>query len=44
MLDYGKLFNNKYMINWLIIGNDYYVNVMVMIEEEWVVVYEQVKN
>ena len=26
MLDYGKLPNNKYMINWPAFGNDYYVN------------------
>ena len=28
MLDYGKLPNNKYMINWPINGNDYYANVI----------------
>ena len=26
MINYGKLPNNKYMINWPIFGNDYYVN------------------
>ncbi len=43
MLDYGKLPNNKYMINWPIIGNDYYVNVMEMDEEERAAAYEQAK-
>ncbi len=28
MLDYGRLPNNKFMINWPIEGNDYYVNVV----------------
>ena len=28
MLDYGKLPNDKYMINWRIFGNDYYANVI----------------
>lgn len=28
MLDYGKLPNNKYMLNWPIFGNDTYVNVI----------------
>lgn len=28
MLTYGKLPNNKYMINWPISGNDYYTNVI----------------
>ncbi|MEM6316272.1 MAG: FAD-dependent oxidoreductase [Bacteroidota bacterium] len=30
MLDYGKLPNGKYMINWPIKGNDYYVNMIDM--------------
>jgi hypothetical protein len=30
MLDYGKLPNNKYMINWPIYGNDTYLNVVEM--------------
>lgn len=30
MLNYGKLPNNKYMINWPIEGNDYYVNMIEM--------------
>lgn len=28
MLSYGKLPNNKYMINWPIFGNDYYSNII----------------
>lgn len=28
MLDYGKLPNNKYMLNWPGYGNDYYVNML----------------
>lgn len=28
MLDYGKLPNGKYMINWPISGNDYYANII----------------
>lgn len=34
MLEYGKLPNNKYMINWPIEGNDYYVNIIEMTSEE----------
>ena len=30
MLNYGKLPNNKYMINWPLSGNDYYVNLIEM--------------
>ena len=30
MLNYGKLPNNKYMINWPLSGNDYYVNMIEM--------------
>lgn len=44
MLDYGKLPNNKYMINWPIIGNDYYVNVMDMNRAERAAAYERAKN
>jgi hypothetical protein len=32
MLDYGKLPNNKYMINWPIYGNDIYLNLVEMDE------------
>lgn len=34
MITYGKLPNNKYMINWPIEGNDYYVNLIEMTREE----------
>lgn len=34
MLSYGKLPNNKYMINWPAEGNDYYVNLIEMTEDE----------
>ena len=44
MLDYGKLPNHKYMINWPIIGNDYYVNVMEMDQAERAAAYERAKN
>jgi hypothetical protein len=34
MITYGKLPNNKYMINWPLEGNDYYVNLIEMTPEE----------
>lgn len=34
MITYGKLPNGKYMINWPIEGNDYYVNILEMNAEE----------
>ena len=34
MLNYGKLPNNKYMINWPLSGNDYYVNMIEMDPED----------
>lgn len=34
MLNYGKLPNGKYMINWPIEGNDYYVNLIELQPEE----------
>lgn len=34
MLDYGKLPNNKYMINWPTKGNDIYLNVIEMSRED----------
>lgn len=34
MLDYGKLPNNKYMLNWPIRGNDTYLNVIEMNEPD----------
>uniref|UniRef100_UPI00321793D9 FAD-dependent oxidoreductase n=1 Tax=uncultured Draconibacterium sp. TaxID=1573823 RepID=UPI00321793D9 len=34
MMTYGKLPNGKYMINWPIYGNDYYLNVLEMSRDE----------
>lgn len=34
MITYGKLPNNKYMINWPIEGNDYYINLIEMSADE----------
>lgn len=34
MMLYGKLPNNKYMINWPIEGNDYYINIIEMSREQ----------
>ncbi len=34
MITYGKLPNGKYMINWPIEGNDYYLNIIEMSREE----------
>lgn len=34
MMEYGKLPNGKYMINWPVYGNDYYLNVIEMSREE----------
>lgn len=34
MITYGKLPNNKYMINWPIEGNDYYLNLIDLTPEE----------
>jgi hypothetical protein len=34
MMEYGRLPNDKFMINWPIRGNDYYVNVVEMTPEE----------
>lgn len=44
MLDYGKLPNKKYMINWPFHGNDYYANVINMNLEEREVVYQKAKE
>lgn len=34
MLSYGKLQNNKYMINWPLSGNDFYVNLIELNQKE----------
>ena len=44
MMNYGKLPNDKIMINWPIYGNDYYSNLIEMSKEERVVVFEKAKN
>lgn len=44
MITYGKLPNNKYMINWPIEGNDYYVNLVEMDSEERAKALEAAKN
>ncbi len=43
MMTYGKLPNGKYMINWPIEGNDYYVNVLEMNEAERKIALEKAK-
>ena len=44
MLNYGKLPNNKYMINWPIEGNDYYINLIEMTPAERKKALEYAKN
>ena len=44
MLSYGKLPNGKYMINWPIEGNDYYVNLIEMTPEERVKALDDAKH
>jgi hypothetical protein len=44
MITYGKLPDNKYMINWPISGNDYYVNVIEMTREERKAALEPARN
>lgn len=44
MLDYGKLPNGKYMINWPNCGNDHYVNLVEMSPEERQVEIEKAKQ
>lgn len=43
MLDYAKLPNGKYMINWPIFGNDYYANMVEMSNEERQIAYQKAK-
>ncbi|MGM0377509.1 MAG: FAD-dependent oxidoreductase [Bacteroidota bacterium] len=43
MIEYGKLPNDKYMINWPIFGNDYYLNVIEMSPQEREEAYEKAK-
>ena len=44
MLTYGKLPNGKYMLNWPIEGNDYYVNLVEMTPEERTAALEKAKH
>lgn len=44
MMTYGKLPNNKYMINWPIEGNDYYINLIEMDKNERVEALEHAKH
>ncbi|MDO9154316.1 MAG: FAD-dependent oxidoreductase [Paludibacter sp.] len=44
MLTYGKLPNDKYMINWPAEGNDYYVNLIEMSEDERNEALKEAKN
>lgn len=43
MMEYGHLPGNKFMINWPINGNDYYVNVIEMSAEKRAAAYAQAK-
>ena len=44
MITYGKTPQGRYMINWPIYGNDYYVNPIDMSREERMEAYEKAKN
>ncbi len=44
MMAYGKLPNGKYMINWPIYGNDYYLNIIEMSREERIRALEAAKQ
>lgn len=44
MLNYGKLPNGKYMINWPIVGNDYYANMVELGLEERKAIYQAGKK
>lgn len=44
MLEYGRLPNDKYMINWPDHGNDFYVNVLEMTREERSIAYQKAKE
>ena len=44
MITYGKTPNGKYMINWPIYGNDYYINSIEMTQEEREEAYKAAKN
>lgn len=44
MLDYGKLPNGKYMLNWPIEGNDYYTNIIELSQAERTAELEKAKQ
>ena len=44
MLNYGRLPNNKYMINWPRYGNDYYANIINMSHEQRNIVLDEAKQ
>ena len=44
MITYGRTPNGKYMINWPISGNDYYVNSIEMTREERAQAYQKAKD
>lgn len=44
MLSYGKLPNNKYLINWPIVGNDYYANMVELGPAERAKIYQKSKE
>ncbi len=44
MLDYGKLPNGKYMINWPGYGNDYYSNVISMTRQQRALEFDKAKQ
>lgn len=44
MITYGKLPNNKYMINWPIEGNDYYVNAIEMSASDRKAAFDKAKH
>lgn len=44
LISYGKLPNNKYMINWPINGNDYYSNSIEMTAQERLLSYDRAKQ
>ncbi len=44
MLDYARLPNNKFLVNWPNHGNDYYLNVIEKPHHERILLYEEAKN
>ena len=44
MISYGRTPNGKYMVNWPIYGNDYYVNTIEMTPQERQEAYAEAKN